>query len=235
MTTHESDSLVKLLSVVIYRLFFHPLAKYPGPVFAAITDWYSVYHCWIGDRHLDFYRLHRKYGLQRRKPLTSFCSHIPGNVVRFGPHRISINSSTALQKIYSSTANTTKSQNYKSFHQFFKVPMIATIIRDNKKHSFRKRFHTQALSASSIKGLEGPILNNLARFCRSLDVESSGDWATAKDMTKWMSYLSFDNVGDLTFSRSWNLLESEENRNLPGVVSEGLGGLNLVSVPSSST
>jgi hypothetical protein len=38
------------------------LAKYPGPVLAKITDWYSVYHAWKGDRHLEFWRCHEKYG-----------------------------------------------------------------------------------------------------------------------------------------------------------------------------
>jgi hypothetical protein len=41
---------------------FHPLAKYPGPWWAGLTDWYSVYHIFKGDRHLDFYRLHERYG-----------------------------------------------------------------------------------------------------------------------------------------------------------------------------
>ncbi len=161
--------------------------------------------------------------------MSSFSSPSIGNVVRFGPNRISVNSSTALQKIYSTAANTTKTQNYKTFHQFFKVPMIATIIGDRKKHSFRKRFHSQALSASSIKGSEESMLRNLRKFCHFLDMGSNGDWTVAQDMTKWMSYLSFDTIGDLTFSRNWNLIESEENRNMPGVISQGLGGLNLVS------
>ena len=150
-------------------------------------------------------------------------------MVRFGPNRISVNSSTALQKIYSTSANTTKSQNYKTFHHLFKIPMIATIIDDKKKHSFRKRFHSQALSASAIKGLEELILSNLRKFCRFLDMDSSGDWTAAKDVSQWMSYLSFDTAGDLTYSRNWNLIENEENRNMPGVIAQGLGGLNLVS------
>ena len=162
-------------------------------------------------------------------PTSALCLLSIGKVVRFGPNRISVNSSTALQKIYSTAANTTKSQIYKTFHHLFKVPMIATIIDDRKQHSFRKRFHSQALNASSVKGLEELILRNLRKFCRFLDMEYSGDWTAAKDMTKWMSYLSFDTTGDLTFSRNWNLIESEENRNMPGVISQGLGGLNLVS------
>ena len=161
--------------------------------------------------------------------MSFLCSPSVGNVVRFGPNRVSVNSSTALQEIYSTAANTTKSQHYKTFNHFFKVPMISTIIGDRKKHSFRKRFHSQALSASNIKGLEESIITNLHKFCHFLDIGSPGDWTAAHDMTKWMSYLSFDTIGDLTFSRNWNLLESEENRNIPGVISQGVRGLNLVS------
>lgn len=52
----------KMTAVIIYRVYFHPLAKYPGPFFARITDWYNMYHCLVGDRHLEFYRIHKEYG-----------------------------------------------------------------------------------------------------------------------------------------------------------------------------
>lgn len=47
---------------MVYRVFFHPLAKYPGPWLAKVSDLYNVYHCFIGDRHLEFYRIHQRYG-----------------------------------------------------------------------------------------------------------------------------------------------------------------------------
>ena len=53
---------IEVFPIIIYRLYFHPLSHYPGPFWARFTDWYTVYHCYIGDRHLDFYRLHLKYG-----------------------------------------------------------------------------------------------------------------------------------------------------------------------------
>lgn len=46
----------------MYRVFFHPLAKYPGPFLAKITDAYQLYHAYKGDRHLEFWRMHQKYG-----------------------------------------------------------------------------------------------------------------------------------------------------------------------------
>jgi hypothetical protein len=48
--------------IIVYRLTLHPLAKYPGPFLAKVTDIYLAYHAWKGDRHLEFYRCHEKYG-----------------------------------------------------------------------------------------------------------------------------------------------------------------------------
>ena len=68
---------IKQLSCAVYRLSFHPLAKYPGPWSGAMTDWYTVYHCIVGDRHIDFYQLHCKYGSVYfpRKNLSLILSH----------------------------------------------------------------------------------------------------------------------------------------------------------------
>ena len=56
-------TVLQLILIAIYRLTFHPLARYPGPFLAKITDWHQVYHAWKGDRHLEFWRTHEKYGL----------------------------------------------------------------------------------------------------------------------------------------------------------------------------
>lgn len=40
----------------------HPLAKYPGPLVAALTDWYTVYWIADGGRHLELDKQHKKYG-----------------------------------------------------------------------------------------------------------------------------------------------------------------------------
>jgi hypothetical protein len=53
-----------VISIVIYRLYFHPFSKYPGPTVAAITRWYRFYHNVIRDGKLlsEIEKYHKKYG-----------------------------------------------------------------------------------------------------------------------------------------------------------------------------
>ena len=85
--------------VVLYRLRFHPLAKYPGPWLARITSLYALYHAWRGDRHVNFHRCHERYG----------------DFVRLGPNYLSVNTNRALKDIYGTRANVRKSDWYHAF------------------------------------------------------------------------------------------------------------------------
>lgn len=64
-----------LMSMTIYRLFFHPLKSYPGPFLAKITQWYYVFK--VGpklNQHWYLESLHKQYG----------------EYVRIGPNAISV-------------------------------------------------------------------------------------------------------------------------------------------------
>ena len=53
--------------VAIHRLYFNPLAKFPGPRLAALTNMYQFYYDVIHDGRFIFHtqELHRQYGQPR--------------------------------------------------------------------------------------------------------------------------------------------------------------------------
>jgi hypothetical protein len=56
--------LLSLLGLVVYRLYFHPLAKFPGPKYAAISHWHEAYYDVVlkGQFTFKVQELHRQYG-----------------------------------------------------------------------------------------------------------------------------------------------------------------------------
>lgn len=68
---HYVASLVLVLFTVVisgsvYRLYLHPLAKYPGPKLAAISLLYEFYYDGIkgGQYTFEIGRMHERYGTQ---------------------------------------------------------------------------------------------------------------------------------------------------------------------------
>lgn len=53
-----------LLARALYRLYLHPLAKFPGPKTAAVTSWYEAYFEILlrGQYYKQIAKLHDQYG-----------------------------------------------------------------------------------------------------------------------------------------------------------------------------
>lgn len=57
-------SIVWTIAILLHRLFFHPLAKFPGPKVAAATFWYEFYYDVTkrGQYFREIGKMHEKYG-----------------------------------------------------------------------------------------------------------------------------------------------------------------------------
>ncbi|ORY67124.1 isotrichodermin C-15 hydroxylase [Pseudomassariella vexata] len=185
-----------VVALVVYRLYFHPLAKYPGPLLAKITDAHQLYHSWKGDRHLEFWRMHERYG----------------KIVRFSPNSVSFNSNTALKDIYGFKSNVRKAE----FYDAFVHPAPNTHnTRDKTVHSRKRRVLSQGFSDSAMKEMERYILANVRSFCEQIGMDASAEkkgWTAPKNMSDWCNYLAMDILGDLCFGKAFHMLERPDNR-----------------------
>jgi hypothetical protein len=79
-----SSVLLMLLSIVLYRLYLHPLSRVPGPRLAAVSNvWYGYQVC--TGRLLQIGKeLHTKYG----------------PIVRVGPNEVWLNSEEGFRQVY---------------------------------------------------------------------------------------------------------------------------------------
>ncbi|KAG9235188.1 cytochrome P450 [Amylocarpus encephaloides] len=193
-----ASTVFYLFVLSTYRVFFHPLAKYPGPLLAKLTDWYSVYHAYIGDRHLEFYRCHETYG----------------PIFRYGPNSLSINSNTALKIIYGHKSNVQKSQFYSVFPPTKDTFNTHSSI-NKAQHARKRRVISHAFSDSAVKNMEKYILANVRTLTSRLgEGAREKGWSVPQNMADWANYLTFDVMGDLCFGKAFEMLEREDNRHV---------------------
>lgn len=164
-----------------------------------------LYHAWKGDRHLEFWRMHERYG----------------RCVRFGPNALSVNSSGALREVYGFRANVRKAE----FYDAFVHPAPNTHnSRDRDVHARKRRVLSQAFSDGAVKEVEKYILANIRTFCDLVggagstgaaaagsEVERKG-WSTPRNMSDWCNWLAMDILGDLCFGKAFHMLERPDNR-----------------------
>ncbi|OHW97897.1 hypothetical protein CSPAE12_03515 [Colletotrichum incanum] len=183
----------------VYRLYFHPYAKYPGPLFAKLTSWYS------------------------------------GDVVRYGPNRLLINTEAGLKGIYGHGKNVRKAKSYHRISLVKGVEATQSVV-DKAKHEKLRRILNQGLSDSHIRKFDTELKELAHLFASSLgsvkdrfvlDANAASEgWARAKNMAHWCDYFTFDVMSQLVFGKSYHLLESSDNHWIAGAI---LGQMRRVS------
>ncbi|KAK8180844.1 cytochrome P450 [Phyllosticta citribraziliensis] len=188
---------------IVYKLYFHPLAKYPGPFLAKITNLYSAYHSWKGDIPIDQWRCHQKYG----------------DKVRYAPNKVMFNSAGSLKDIYGHGKNVIKGESYMVAVHF--VPNTVTA-RDRKEHARKRRVVSQGFSDAALKSYEPAIMRHVQNFLDvlplglspsslSAPIDQDG-WSKPQNMARWCDFLTFDIMAEVIFGMEYKLMEKPEHR-----------------------
>ncbi|KAI2733067.1 hypothetical protein CBS147332_82 [Penicillium roqueforti] len=188
-------SIIFAFNVVrtVYRLWFHPLSRYPGPKLAAATHLWYAYH-WMGGRYpFSIEEAHQKYG----------------DVVRIAPNELSFSTAQSFQDIYGHA--TSKDHNTFIKGTFYEHPQPEPGIvaeRDPEKHRETRKLLSHGFSARALKTQESIIHDYTNLFVSQLKKHGTEN---ALNMREWFNYLSFDIIGELAFAEPFGAVKSAKS------------------------
>lgn len=85
--------------------------------------------------------------------------------------------------------------------------------RDKGAHAVKRRLLSHGFSDGAVRSLEPSITSNVEKWCEALGGKGGKEgWSEDRNMSDWANYLAFEILADLSFSKSFGLLESAENR-----------------------
>jgi len=184
--------------LIIYRLFFHPLAKVPGPKLLAISSLpRAIRHSWFGLWYKDVNALHEKYG----------------RVFRMSPNEIAVDGDPGWEDVFgfrrSGKEDFARDSDF--FDQTTKQGQeveSSIFLTDRAGHSRQRRILSHAFSQSAMYEQE-PLIKKYVDLLMSRlgDFAASGE---AIDIVRWFNYITFDIIGELTYGESFGCLSTRE-------------------------
>ncbi|KAF3018177.1 hypothetical protein E8E14_011175 [Neopestalotiopsis sp. 37M] len=175
----------------VYRAFFHPLAKVPGPRLYAATDIPYLYYVIQGRWPHRLKELHDQYG----------------TAVRYTPRDVSFITAGAWKTIYGHQNNTAKNfaKDYKSYRE--PKPGQSQIINAlESDHKRMRRTLAHAFSEKALRNQEDVMNDYIDRFIAKMTEKASKQ--ETLDIVSWYNFTTFDLIGDLAFGEPFGCLES---------------------------
>ncbi|KAF2021584.1 averantin oxidoreductase, partial [Aaosphaeria arxii CBS 175.79] len=175
----------------VYRLWFHPLAKYPAPFLNRVSQIPTIYAMLTGRLPMHTKTLHDRYG----------------SIVRLSPNELSFNTVQAWDDIYGHrVGRPNMAKDPIHVGSVDPVPGVSTIsMADNDTHARQRRALSHGFSQQALWGQEEivqsyvtKLLNNIKGFCENRQ---------SFNIVDWYNFMTFDVIGDLSFGESFGCLD----------------------------
>lgn len=155
----------------IYRLYFHPLSKFPGSKLAAITSGYEFYYNVIksGSYIWEVERMHNVYGQYYTSQIKSYyldTQSILGPIIRIAPHEIRIKDPEYYDEIYASSTRRREKDPLKVAQFGLEGSAFASISPES--HRERRAPLEKFFSRQSISNIEPLIYNSIDKLSQHL-------------------------------------------------------------------
>ncbi|KAI1877508.1 hypothetical protein JX265_003516 [Neoarthrinium moseri] len=185
-----------LFLLVLYRLHFHPLSSYPGPVVARLSDLFGAFYAYSTSLHLRTLKDHDDYG----------------TVIRHGPNKLVFNSARALRDIYKNE-QILKSRAYLVSQT---APGVFNLFnaRDPQLHHEKRKLAGRFLTKKSIEAFEPVMMHQIDVFIHQIASHCDDTNVRPVNMTPQTKHLSIDIMGHLLFNYPLNLQTESTHRHM---------------------
>lgn len=186
---------IRVLCAIVYRIWLHPLAKYPGPLLAKISGLYIITRAVECRETYTRYELHKKYG----------------NVVRTGPNELCFGDINSIKDIYGQSAEPCLKS---SFYEGFTITGTHSVFSSTSRttHARMRRLLSHGLSERGVLRLQDEIEIMIERYL-AIILERSSTLSEKHEMPVVELHdlthsLYRDIVSLLSFGKSFDILTS---------------------------
>ncbi|KAK3896876.1 cytochrome P450 [Staphylotrichum tortipilum] len=184
---------------LLYNLFLHPLARFPGPLPMRATRLPRSLAHMRGTLPFDMLSLHLRYG----------------PVVRIAPDELAFCNAQAWRDIMGhrspTSGNGGEAEEMKKYDKFY-MP-VEGMPRDivnvgREEHALLRRAMAHGFSERSMRAQQELIGGYIDLLVRRL--RETGEGGGTVDMAAWYNYTTFDVIGDLAFGESFGCLDNSD-------------------------
>lgn len=197
----ELSTLLKLLFVFfvfyvlglyVYRIYYDPLSKIPGPKLAAASLWYEFYYDVVkkGQYTWKIWEMHDRYG----------------PIVRISPYEIHINDPEMIDEVYPNQQK--RSEKYGWAMRMFglKTGHLATV--NHELHRIRRGIFAHYLSKATLFRLEPGIQSVIDKLMARFEgLKGSGRNVNLVDV---YASLTGDVIGQYAFAQTYGFLDDPD-------------------------
>ena len=186
-------------SLLAYRLFWHPLRRFPGPFGARISSLWLSTQLKNGNAHKKMLELHRQYG----------------PFIRIGSSDLAISHPLGVPGVYGQGSPCRKASWY---DEDWPRSSVHTT-RDHAWHAQRRRVWSAAFSDKALRAYE----ERIRKYTASLEQQMSKLSGNPVNVAEWFKYFSFDVMGDLAFNKDFEMLAKGESHWAIALLNDALG------------
>ncbi|KAF2089278.1 putative P450 monooxygenase [Saccharata proteae CBS 121410] len=137
----------------IYRLYFSPLSKFPGPKLAALTLWYEFYFDVVQRGRFTFHlqELHEKYG----------------PIIRINPYELHVSDPEFTDELYGRPGRKQDKYDWSASMFGNSASVLATVPHDH--HRIRRSALSHYFSKQSVTRLEPLVRASIETLCKRIE------------------------------------------------------------------